>query len=72
VVGFDYILIAAHTVPALTTLRMPISEIVAHAVAKAVALARGSGAAHVPALELFKPTLIVRDSTTGLIPKPKP
>jgi DNA-binding LacI/PurR family transcriptional regulator len=66
VVGFDDILIAAHTVPALTTLRMPISEIVAHAVDKAVALARGSDAAHVPSLEIFKPTLIVRDSTATL------
>ena len=28
VVGFDDILIAAHTVPALTTLRMPITEMV--------------------------------------------
>ena len=45
VVGFDDILIASHTVPALTTLRMPISEIVSHAVAAAVALARDPDAA---------------------------
>ncbi|GIH07008.1 DNA-binding transcriptional regulator CytR [Rhizocola hellebori] len=64
VVGFDDILIAAHTVPALTTLRMPISEIVGHAVAHAVALARDSvGAARQPTLEVFEPSLIVRDST---------
>src|SRR4029450_11322225 len=30
VVGYDDILIASHTVPALTTLRMPISEIRSH------------------------------------------
>jgi hypothetical protein len=40
VVGYDDILIASHTVPALTTLRMPITEIVKHAVARAVKLAR--------------------------------
>ena len=63
VVGFDDILIASHTVPALTTLRMPISEIVSHAVARAVALARDPDAVREPSLEVFKPTLIVRDST---------
>jgi DNA-binding LacI/PurR family transcriptional regulator len=63
VVGFDDILIAPHTVPALTTLRMPISEIVGHAVARAVNLARDPEAARMPSLDIFKPTLIVRDST---------
>ncbi|GAA2207268.1 LacI family DNA-binding transcriptional regulator [Nonomuraea monospora] len=64
VVGFDDILIAAHTVPALTTVRMPISEIVGHAVAQAVRLAREpAGAQRPPALEIFQPSLVVRDST---------
>lgn len=63
VVGYDDILIASHTVPALTTLRMPISEIVSHAVARAIALARDPNAAREPSLEVFKPALIVRDST---------
>ncbi len=64
VVGFDDILIAAHTVPALTTLRMPIAEIVGHAVTQAVALAREPGGAwRQPSLEVFKPTLVIRDST---------
>ncbi len=63
VVGFDDILIAAHTVPALTTLRMPISEIVGHAVARAVSLARDPDAARAPSLDVFGPTLIIRDST---------
>ena len=63
VVGYDDILIASHTVPALTTLRMPIAEIVSHAVALAVALARQPEAPRRPSLEVFKPTLIVRDST---------
>jgi DNA-binding LacI/PurR family transcriptional regulator len=68
VVGFDDILIAAHTVPALTTLRMPIAEIVRHAVAKAVSLARDADAERGPSLDVFEPTLIVRDSTA----KPRP
>jgi DNA-binding LacI/PurR family transcriptional regulator len=63
VVGYDDILIASHTAPALTTLRMPISEIVSHAVGRAIALARDPDAVRVPSLEVFKPTLIVRDST---------
>ena len=63
VVGYDDILIASHTVPALTTLRMPISEIVSHAITRAVALARDPDAVRGPSLEVFKPALIVRDST---------
>jgi len=64
VVGFDDILIAAHTVPALTTLRMPISEIVGHAVAQAVALARDGGdPQRRPSRTVYEPTLVVRDST---------
>jgi DNA-binding LacI/PurR family transcriptional regulator len=65
VVGYDDILIASHTVPALTTLRMPISEIVSHAVARAIALAHDQHAVRVPSLEVFKPVLIVRDSTAA-------
>ncbi|MEV0384917.1 LacI family DNA-binding transcriptional regulator [Nonomuraea sp. NPDC050643] len=64
VVGFDDILMAAHTVPALTTVRMPISEIVGYAVTQAVRLAREpAGAQRPPVLEVFKPALVVRDST---------
>jgi DNA-binding LacI/PurR family transcriptional regulator len=64
VVGFDDILIAAHTVPALTTLRMPIAEIVSHAVTTAVSLARQpGGGAGGPSLAVFKPELVIRDST---------
>ncbi|MCW6008371.1 LacI family transcriptional regulator [Micromonospora sp. CPCC 205371] len=63
VVGFDDILIVSHTVPALTTLRMPIAEIVSHAVTQAVTLARDPEAAREPRLDVFEPELIVRDST---------
>jgi DNA-binding LacI/PurR family transcriptional regulator len=63
VVGYDDILIATHTVPALTTLRMPIAEIVRHAVTKVIDLARDPSASREPRLELFAPALIVRGST---------
>jgi DNA-binding LacI/PurR family transcriptional regulator len=63
VVGFDDILIVSHTVPALTTLRMPISEVVGHAVRQAVALARDPDAAREPRLDVFEPVLVIRDST---------
>jgi DNA-binding LacI/PurR family transcriptional regulator len=70
VVGFDDILIAAHTVPALTTLRMPIAEIVNHAVAKAVSLARELGGEQGdPSVAVFKPELVVRDSTAPPPPR---
>lgn len=63
VVGFDDILVAAHTAPALTTLRMPIAEIVRHALDRAVALTREPILRREPRLDVFQPTLIVRDST---------
>ena len=63
VVGFDNILISGHTVPALTTLRMPTAKIVSYAINLAVRLAQGPGAERVPSLEIFAPDLIVRDST---------
>jgi DNA-binding LacI/PurR family transcriptional regulator len=64
VVGFDDILISAHTVPALTTLRMPIAEMVREAVGTAIDLARDpSSAPEAPEKVVFEPTLVVREST---------
>jgi DNA-binding LacI/PurR family transcriptional regulator len=65
VVGYDDIMIASHMVPALTTLRMPIQEIVGHAIGRAVALARDPEAAREPGLDVFEPELIVRESTAA-------
>jgi len=63
VVGFDDILISSHTVPALTTSRMPIAKIVNYAIDLAIRLARDPGAVGGPSLEIFAPDLIVREST---------
>lgn len=63
VVGFDDLLLAAHTVPALTTLRMPIGEIVGEGVELAIELGRDTSASRAPRRKVFEPTLIVRQST---------
>ncbi len=70
VVGYDDLPIAAHTVPALTTLRMPIVEMVGAGVKLAIELARDSGASREPRTEVFRPSLIVRESTAP--PEPRP
>ncbi|MGZ8437231.1 MAG: LacI family DNA-binding transcriptional regulator [Candidatus Limnocylindrales bacterium] len=65
VVGFDDLVLAAHTVPALTTMRMPIAEIVAAGVKLAVDLARDTSASREPRVTVFKPSLIIRQSTAA-------
>ena len=62
-VGFDDILLASHTVPALTTLRMPTAEIVAEGVQLAIEYARDGNAARPPQVKVIAPSLIVRQST---------
>ena len=63
VVGFDDLLLAAHTVPALTTLRMPVEEVVGEGVELAIRLARDPSLSRAPSVTVFEPTLIVRQST---------
>jgi DNA-binding LacI/PurR family transcriptional regulator len=64
IVGFDDIPFASATVPGLTTVRMPMAEIVAAGVELAVGDgAWSSGDGGVPPSVVFKPKLIVRRST---------
>jgi DNA-binding LacI/PurR family transcriptional regulator len=63
VVGFDDMMLASHTVPALTTLRMPTSEIVAQGLELAIGLARQTSLHEEPHVQVIPPTLIVRQST---------
>jgi DNA-binding LacI/PurR family transcriptional regulator len=63
VVGFDDILFASHTVPALTTLRMPTAEIVGEGVRIAIDLARDPTIPREPGVKVIAATLIVREST---------
>jgi DNA-binding LacI/PurR family transcriptional regulator len=63
VVGFDDILLASHTIPALTTLRMPTAEIVGEGVRLAIESPRDAGARREPSVRVIAPSLIVRQST---------
>jgi DNA-binding LacI/PurR family transcriptional regulator len=65
VMGYDDLMLAAYTIPALTTLRMPTTEMVTEAVRLAVGLARDPGASRAPSRICFEPTLVVRDSTAA-------
>lgn len=62
VVGFDDITLASATVPALTTVRNPVAEVMAAAVELAVGEASAVTAADVPR-RVFSPKLVVRGST---------
>jgi DNA-binding LacI/PurR family transcriptional regulator len=69
IVGFDDIQLAAGTVPSLTTLRMPITEMVAAGVELAVGDADWlSSDAQTPPRVVFQPKLIVRNSTAVVAP----
>ena len=66
IVGFDDIPFASATVPELTTVRMPMAEIVAAGVELAVGAGeRPSDAGEKPPNLVFTPKLIVRRSTAG-------
>jgi DNA-binding LacI/PurR family transcriptional regulator len=63
VVGFDDLHLAAYTVPALTTLRMPIAEIVGEGVELAIELGRDPSLSREPRRKYFDPKLVIRQST---------
>ena len=60
VTGFDDLPISAFTVPALTTVRMPIREMTGLAVEIAIG-GRSEGAQ--PTVEILRPELVIRAST---------
>jgi DNA-binding LacI/PurR family transcriptional regulator len=63
VVGFDDLLLAAHTVPPLSTVHMPVAEIVGEAVRWAIELARDPAGSREPRVKIYEPSLVVRQST---------
>lgn len=64
IVGFDDIPQTAASVPALTTIRMPIAEMVAAGLQLSVGEQRWSGEGSVPRL-VFEPSLVVRRTTAA-------
>jgi DNA-binding LacI/PurR family transcriptional regulator len=68
VVGFDDILLASHTVPALTTLRMPTAEIVREGLQLAIEFARDPHLPREPRVKVLAPSLIIRQSTAPPAP----
>lgn len=67
VVGFDDIPMAAYTVPALTTVRMPVKQMLAEAVRAAIDQPDQQAANGGPFVRVLRPTLIVRDSTATAV-----
>ena len=63
IVGFDDLMVARFSNPALTTLHMPTAEIVAEAVRMALEFIGDPAAAAHPTLKVFEPTLVRRAST---------
>ncbi len=65
VVGFDDIPLAASTVPALTTVHMPIAEMVGAAVQMAIQASGKPAGERESTVRVFRPQLVVRDSTAA-------
>jgi DNA-binding LacI/PurR family transcriptional regulator len=66
VVGFDDIPFAAMTVPALTTVRMPVEKMIQAAVELAVDKKLHDAAGTSKGVRVFRPSLVVRGSTAKL------
>jgi DNA-binding LacI/PurR family transcriptional regulator len=71
VVGFDDILLASHTIPALTTLRMPTADIINEGVRLAIEFARDPTAPRERGVTVMAPSLIVRQSTAPPPERPR-
>jgi DNA-binding LacI/PurR family transcriptional regulator len=72
VVGFDDIPFAAVTVPALTTVRMPVEKMIQAAIGMAVDKRFRNAAGTAKGVRVFKPTLVVRRSTAPLAHRAPP
>ena len=66
VVGFDDIPFAATTVPALTTVRMPVEEMIRGAVEMVVDESLLDAVGSPDGVRVFQPSLVVRSSTAPL------
>lgn len=66
VIGFDDLPIAAYTIPALTTVHMPVVEMAAIAVREAIVQVRGVTADFKARALVPKPNLVIRDSCSSL------
>ena len=69
IVGFDDIPFAATTVPALTTVRMPVEEMIRGAVEMVVDKTLRDAAGSPNGVRVFQPSLVVRRSTAKLEPR---
>ena len=69
IVGFDDIAFAATTVPALTTVRMPVEEMIRGAVEMVVDKTLRDAAGSREGVRVFQPSLVVRRSTAKLEPR---
>jgi DNA-binding LacI/PurR family transcriptional regulator len=69
VVGFDDIPFAAATVPALTTVRMPVEEMIRGAVEMVVDESLRDAAGSRDGVRVYQPSLVVRRSTAKLEPR---
>ena len=67
VVGFDDLPMSAFTVPALTTIRMPVREMATRAVQIAI---DGTPRGGSPIVEVLRPELVVRRSTAAVVESP--
>ena len=63
VVGFDDLPMAAYTTPTLTTIRMPVTEMVAEAVGLAIGFAQHRDWPRRPEVRVFQPSLLHRESS---------
>ena len=63
IIGFDDLMLARYSIPALSTQHLPTAEIVAEVVRMALEFVRDPAAGAHPSLKVFEPSLVQRAST---------